>query len=299
MNIFEKSFKKFNEFQQRHNAIGFPVAVIKKYGDDQAGHKAALFTYYAFLSLFPLLLLLTTFTNDIVGSHSVLGGKIINSLNSYFPLLGNQLSSHVHTLHKSGLPLAVGILFTIYGTRGVADAFRHGVQDIWMVKKSDRDGFPASLFRSFGLIVIGGLGFIAASIISGLALVAGQGLEFRILSIALNLVILFWLFQFLLNFSLPRHVRARETSAGAATMAFGLVILQLLGNYILKHELKSLDALYSYFALALGLLFWLYLQAQILFYAVEIAVVSNLRLYPRSLNRVHTPADDRLAELKI
>ena len=49
-----------DDFQQRHRWLAFPVAVVKKYGEDQAGHRAALLAYYGFFSLFPLLLLLTS-----------------------------------------------------------------------------------------------------------------------------------------------------------------------------------------------------------------------------------------------
>jgi YihY family inner membrane protein len=299
MNKLQKFANRFNVFQQRRRLLGFVVAVIKKYNEDEAGYKAALLTYYGFLSLFPLLLLLTTVTNNLVGSHSSLGRTMIKGITSYFPLLGNQLSSHVQGLHTSGLALVAGILFTLYGTRGVADVFRHGVQNLWLVPKSQQIGFPKSVLKSLGLIIIGGSGFLAASILSGFAASAGHGLEFRILSLAINLFILFWLFLFLLNFSLPRHVTARETLPGAATAAIGLVGLQLLGTYVLARELKSLDALYSYFAIALGLLFWIYLQAQLLYYAIEISVVSSKRLYPRSLSAEHaTTADDHLAALR-
>ena len=44
-------------FQQRHRWVGMPLAVVYKYADDQGGFLAALITYYAFLSLFPALLL--------------------------------------------------------------------------------------------------------------------------------------------------------------------------------------------------------------------------------------------------
>jgi uncharacterized BrkB/YihY/UPF0761 family membrane protein len=92
----------------------------------------------------------------------------------------------------------------------------------------------------------------------------------------------------MINFSLPKHISLAETRIGAVFAAIGLVILQLLGGYILAHELKSLDALYSYFAISLGLLFWIYLQSQMLFYAVEISVVSSQKLWPRSLE-AHSP----------
>src|SRR5665811_413444 len=46
--------------QQRSPRIGFVAAVVKKFGDDQAGQLAALIAYYGFVSLFPLLLVLVT-----------------------------------------------------------------------------------------------------------------------------------------------------------------------------------------------------------------------------------------------
>ena len=49
-----------DRLQQRSRLAGFIIAVIYKYADDQGGYLAAMITYYAFVSLFPLLLLLTT-----------------------------------------------------------------------------------------------------------------------------------------------------------------------------------------------------------------------------------------------
>lgn len=279
----EKLIRKFDRYQQRHHFPGFTLAVIKKYGDDEAGRHAALLTYYLFSSLFPLLLVMTTLVDRLPGHDTHLQTTIISGITNYFPLLGQQLSSHVHSLHRSGLALALGVLFILYGTRGVADAFGRGVRKIWGVSEDEVPGFPKSALKNLSLVIFGGLGFIAASISAGLAATAGHGLGFRGLSVLINLLILFWLFTFLINASLPRHVTIKETRTGAATATIGLVILQLLGSYLLKRELKNLDALYSYFAVALGLLFWLYLQVQVIFYAIEIAVVSSQKLWPKSL----------------
>ena len=51
--------QRVDRFQRRHPVAGFPVGVIYKFGEDQGPYLAALITYYSFLSLFPLLLLLT------------------------------------------------------------------------------------------------------------------------------------------------------------------------------------------------------------------------------------------------
>ena len=46
-----------DRLQRKHGALGFPYAVVKKYGDDEGGRQAALITYYGFLRRFPLPLL--------------------------------------------------------------------------------------------------------------------------------------------------------------------------------------------------------------------------------------------------
>lgn len=293
----QKFLQKLNHYQQKHRLAGFAYAVIKKSGEDHAGHQAALLTYYSFLSLFPLLLVLTTVTNALIGSNSELEHKVMNGVTSYFPLLGDQLSNHVHTLHSSGLALLGGLLFAFYGTRGVADAFQHGIQNIWQIPPKQRDAFPKSLFKSLSIIVVGGLGFILAAVSAGIASSAGQGYAFRGLSLLLNIFILYWVFVFLLNFSLPNKISNKDTQLGAIIAALGLVILQYFGVYILGRELKNLDALYSYFAIALGLMFWLYLQAQMIYLAAQISAVHALKLWPRSLDDKHpTDVDKRIIE---
>lgn len=278
----QKFIQRLDKFQSRHRLTAVTFAVIKKYGEDEAGRQAALLTYYAFLSLFPLLLVLTTLTEFISSSHSNLQATIIQGTTNYFPVLGAQLANHVHTLQKSGLALAIGIIFTIYGAHGVADVFQSSIQRIWRVPKSQRPGFPKSTLNSLYIILIAGIGFVVASLSIGWVGTAGHGTVSQALTVIINLIIWSTLFILLLNISLPRHVPFKETKAAALTAAVGLVILQAAGAYIIHRELRHLDALYSYFALALGLLFWIYLQVQVLFYALELAAVRSHRLWPRS-----------------
>jgi membrane protein len=283
MKILNTAIKKLDAWQLAHRWSAVTYAVIKKYGQDESGSQAALLTYYSFLSLFPLILVLTTVTSLLASTHPGLQREVIRSTTAYFPVLGSQLSNHIATIHKNGLALVIGIAFTLYGARGVADAFRRGVEHIWRVPKDQRATFPKTVPNSLTIIVVGGLGFMLASISTGVAAAAGHGPAFRLLSVAVNLFILFWLFTFLLNVCLPRHVPVRDTRSGALAAAIGLIILQALGGYLLKTELQKLDALYSYFAIALGLLFWIYLQARLLYYAVTLAAVRAQHLWPRSI----------------
>lgn len=292
-NPIPKVLQMLDRWQRKHTATAFAYGVIKKYGDDEAGYQAALLTYYGFLSLFPLLLVLTTVLGILAGHHQHFQATIINGTTHYFPTFGSQLSAHLGSFHKTGLALLIGMVFTLYGARGVADAFRHGVNHIWRIPKVKRSGFPASALRSLAIIIVGGSGFIMAAIISGYTATAGHGWLFHSLSIVINLIILFWVFMFVIKLSLPVPINIRQIMAGAAAAAVGLVILQNLGSYILITQIKNLSALYSSFAIVLGLLFWIYLQSQMILYAMEIATVHSERLWPRSLTGDLTPADKR------
>lgn len=299
MSKLQNYIRTLNVYQQRHPFLAFGHGVIKKYAEDEAGYQAALLTYYAFLSLFPLLLVLTTLTERFAGRYPHLEAKIISGTTSYFPLLGNQLASHVHGLRSSGLALAAGVLFTLYGTRGLAAAFRRGIQHMWHVPRNERTGFPRSMVDNLIIICVGGAGFILASLSAGLAGAVGHGWAFRVLASALNACVLFGVFTFLIRLSVAKHARGQEIRLAAAGAAIGLVILQTAGSYLLARELRGLDALYSYFAVALGLLFWIYLQAQIMYYAVTIGIVGSQKLWPRSLEAAFpTKVDKQMSSPK-
>ena len=71
--------------------VGFPVAVVKKFGDDQAGYLVSLLAYYAFVAVFPLLLVLTAVTGVVLRDHPQLQGKLLNSAFAEFPIIGDQI----------------------------------------------------------------------------------------------------------------------------------------------------------------------------------------------------------------
>src|SRR5580765_3983898 len=99
--------------QQRHHALSFPYAVIKKYGDDQAGHQAALITYYGFLSLFPLLIVATSVVDMITRHNDSLRDRLLANVTHYLPVIGTQLQASIHSNTKTGVALVIGILVAL------------------------------------------------------------------------------------------------------------------------------------------------------------------------------------------
>lgn len=273
--------------QRSHRSTAFGFAVIKKYSEDQGGYHAALLTYYGFLSLFPTLLITTTVVQWLLQNDSPLKQRIITSVTNFFPIIGQQLQQNVHGFSKTGLPLLVGFLVLIYGLRGIADVFRHIVNNVWRVPLQDRSGFWPGVGRSFSIIVVAGSGFLASAVAASYAGSAGRDIILRLLLIVASSLFVFGAFLLVVKLGLNKDVRLRQIWLGAATVAIGSFILQSLGRLYLAHELKNLNDLYGTFAVVLGLFFWLYLIAQIIVYAIEVDSVRWLRLWPRSFMGDH------------
>src|SRR5258708_17347271 len=69
-----------DRLQREHGVLGFPYAVVKKYGDDAGGRQAALITYYGFLSIFPLLLLGVAILSRVLADHPDLRQPLIAAI---------------------------------------------------------------------------------------------------------------------------------------------------------------------------------------------------------------------------
>ncbi len=296
MNVIQRTIAWFDEYQRRHGFVGFPLAVFKKYGDDEAGHQAALLAYYAFLSIFPLLLVLTSVLKLLVRNNDELRLRIIENATTYFPIVGNELQRNVHGLGTSGIAFIVGLVLALFGARGVADALRGGINHVWQIPYVRRSGFPRALLQSFGSIAIGGAGLMLAPIISGYAVsLGGHGWLARTIALLITVGILYGMFLALVRIALPVRVPLRDLRPAAALAAIGLTTLQIVGGFILTRQLQHLNDLYGTFALVLGLLYWLYLQSQILFYAFEVASVRALKLWPRSIDQQKLTEQDHRA----
>lgn len=290
--------KKFDDLQQRHSAVGFPLAVMKKFGDDQAGNLAALIAYYAFFSIFPLLLVLVTVLGVVLHNDPSLQHRIVNSALTDFPVIGDQLKKNVGSLDRTGAGLIIGLIGTFWGARGVANAAQNAFNAVWEVPFKDRPGFPKNQLRSVAMIGVVGLGVLVTTALSAIGGgTGGVGAAVRAGAIALSFVLnalLFWLGFRLATASV---VKTRELLLGAILAAVVWQVLQGVGGYLVAHELKNSSGVYGVFGLVLGLLSWLYLQAQFTIYAVEIDVVRQRRLWPRSLLAPPlTEADERAYE---
>jgi len=281
--------RSVDAFQQRHAAIGFPFAVVKKFGHDQAGNLAALIAYYGFFSLFPLLLVLVTVLGMVLRNNPDLQTRILDSALANFPVIGTEISRNVHALEGSGATLALGIALTLWSGLGVIKATQAAMNTVWNVPFEHRPNFLKSTLRA--LIMLGGLGVLTLA--SAAAGSVGGGSDqwwLVILGVAVSLVMNLFLFLLAFRILTSENLTWSEVLPGAAVGSVAWTTLQALGGYYVSHQLQGASEVYGTFAMVIGLLAWIFIGAQVTLLAAEVNVVRKRHLWPRSL--VQPPLTD-------
>jgi membrane protein len=284
MNPIEKTVRKVDAAQQRHTFLSFPMAVVKKFGDDQAGYLAALIAYYGFFSLFPLMLVFVSVLGILLSGNPDLQQSIVNSALRDFPVIGDQISKNIHAISGNGFALAVGILGTLWAGLGVTQAAQNAMNRIWDVPRKDWPNFLFSRLRGLAMLAILGIITVGATFLSGFSSSGSASSVLLILAgIAGSLVLNFLLFFLSFMVLTVKNVAWRDVVPGSIVAAVLWTLLQALGGYYLTHQIKNASEVYGTFALVIGLLVWIYLGAQLTLYCAEINVVRARRLWPRSL----------------
>jgi len=297
MERLRRLMRAIDDYQRRHPWLAFPVAVVKKYGDDQAGNHAALLAYYGFFSLFPLLLVAVTVIGFVLQGHSDLSERLVGSALRQFPIIGDDIGATVRQSHLrgSGLGLAVGVALTLWGGLGVAEAAQNAMNGIWNVPRKRYPGLLVRRLRGLAWLTVLGGGLLLASVASGVAAAAGPAWSGPLQVVgatAVNTLLFVVGFRVLT----VRDVSPRSLLPGAVVAAVAWALLQWLGGWYVDRVLRNASATYGGFALVIGLLSWLYLAATVTLYAAEVNVVRVRRLWPRSLLPPLGAADEQVLE---
>ncbi len=287
--------KRFDRFQQRHPAVAVPMAVVKKFGNDSASNLAALVAYYAFFSLFPLLLVFVTVLGYVLQHHPGTLHSIENSVRTNFPAVDKVFD--FTALHGHLLPLVIGLVGAFWSGLGVTGAAQNALDTIWAVPQKERPNFIKSKLRGIGLLLAIGVLFLIATGASGLVSGGLGGAGTTIAGIAVSLVANAVLFLVAFRLMTASGVPTRKLLIGVAVAAVFWTILQALGGLYLGHVTKHMSPAYATVGTVIALLVWLHLGAQLTLYAAELNVVLERRLWPRSLiGPPVAPADQQTYE---
>jgi membrane protein len=277
-----RGLRAFDAAQQRSRWLALPVAVVRKFFEDNGGQFAGLMAYYGFFSLFPLLLVLVTVLGLVLHGDVSLQHRIEDSSLAQFPIIGTQIRSSIKSLNGGVFPLAIGLVGAVWGGLAFTKATQIALDRVWAVPQEHRHSFLRSKLRGLMLLsVLGGVNVLTTAL-DGFV-VAGGDLPQRLAALVVSITLDFGLFVavFVLMTSYPATVR--EVLPGAIVATIAWEILQHAGGYLVAHQFKNLSSTYGLFALVLGTLAWLHIGAQSTLYAAELNVVRARKLWPRSI----------------
>jgi membrane protein len=264
-----------------------PIGVVYKFFDDQGGYLAAVLTYYAFVAIFPILLIASSVLGFVLQGHPELQQEILSSALAQFPIVGDQLG-RPEGIQGSTSAVVVGSLAALYGVVGLGQAAQNAVNVTWAIPRNSRLNPVVSRLRSLIWLVLAGIALVLIAVLTSLGshlevFGAELGAGVRWLAVIATVVLNTGVLAVMIRFSTPQKERLREVIPGAATIAVLWQLLQVLGGVYVEHVIQKAGQMNAVFAVVLGLVALLYIASVIAMLGLEINVVLAKRLYPRAL----------------
>jgi len=259
--------KRLDRYQRTHRWLGFPIAVIYKFFDDQGVYLAVLITHYAFLSIFPLLLFAIAILGFVAAGHTNFAGDVIHNLG----LTGDAakgITTAIQTAQKSRRAASVvGVVGLLWSGLGLVAAFQYAINAAWQVRgRGWRDKLSGLLWLA-GATLLFLTSFATSAVINVLpGFLAPVGI---LAGLSVNLGLWLWTFKILAT----RNVGWQALLPGAVVGALGLEILKAVGAFYVPRAVASASALYGTLGVVFATLAWLLFFGRLVVYAAVVNVV--------------------------
>ena len=269
-------------YQQRHPALGVPIAVARKFIDDESINLAAVIAFWAFFSIFPLLLLFVTLLGYVLPPN--LQGDVLRSAARFFPLLSTESIGH---LSGRWWTLVVGILSALWSGSFVVIAIQSAFDSVWDIPHAQRPHFGAQIKRGVFTLSAIALGLVISTMISNYVSATATGTSLGMVARPAGylIAILLDVGLFVVAFRLltDRDVSTRDVLPGALLSGIVFWLLQQLSSLIISQYLHNAEKIYGNFATVITMLSWFYLQSVVTLVGAQLNVVLKERLHPRRL----------------
>ncbi|WP_035906771.1 YihY/virulence factor BrkB family protein [Knoellia subterranea] len=278
-----------DRFQRKHRILGYPLAVIYKFYDDQAGYLVGLIAYYSFLSFLPLLLIFTTALSLVLQNYPDLQQRMIDSALSEIPVIGDQLSEPA-ALRGSITGVIISGVVALYGGLGIGQAFQYAMNTVWGVPRNNRPNPFHSRGRSFLLLLTVLLFVIITTTIS---IVSARASDDFPATTRVGVVVATFLgtalvFALGMRRAVALNLRLRDVAVGAFGAALTWQGLQYFGVGFVERAVNTTSAINSVFGIVIGLFAFFHLAALGVVFFAEADVVRRNHLYPRALLTLFT-----------
>lgn len=253
---------------ERWRVVGPALAVQQRYSELRGNNLAAAVTFQAFLSLFPLVLVIVAVVGFVAhGTDINIAGRIIGGLG----LRGESARTIANAVQQAEenrnatAPLAVIAL--LWSGLGLVNAFQFAFNQVWQV---DERGMKD---KAVGLLWLAGAAtlFVATAAFTTLlnwlpGVVAPLGI---VIGFAVNCALWLWSFKVLPNRNLPW----RALVPGAVLGAVGMEVLKLVGAVWVPRAVANSSELYGSLGVVFAVLAWLLFFGRLAVYAAVLNVV--------------------------
>jgi membrane protein len=250
-----------------------------RYRRRQGDLMAAGVTYFGFLGLFPLLLLVASVAGLVLSGNTLLQQQLYDAIREAVPgSTGDWLVEQVQSaISSAGVVGIIGLVGFLYAGLRLMDQLRIGMQRIWKGRVDDPEFLRDNLQDIVALLALFAAGLLSLGLTTVVTQATARVLEFFGLDDAAGYGVLTWVsgialalagdtvvFLWLLRFVPSVHHPFRLLLPGALFGAVGIEVLKLVGGFYLSLISRSVTA--SAFGGAVGILVWINLVARFSFY---------------------------------
>ncbi len=274
--------ERIDRAQQRSRRAGIAVATYKKFSQDESENLAAVIAFWAFFSVFPLLLAGVTVLGWVLSASDK--ASVLGRIAEMFPLLE---ARSIRGLTGSSWALLLGVLTALWSGLAVVRTIQTAFSSVWEIPQHLRPNALRQVGRSLRVLATIGLGLLASTLLSSFVTSSSNGVSLGVaghiggylIALALDVGLVVASFRVLT----AAEVSIRDVLPGALLSGVVFFVLQEASAVIISRYLKGAQSTYGHFATVITILWWFYLQAVVTLLGAQLNVVLKQRLYPRSL----------------
>ncbi len=245
--------------------IGRAIAVQARFNEIHGITLASSITLYAFLALFPILLLGVWALGLVSGDSTSFVRDVVHNI-GFRGETATQVVRTVNRARHNNLLAGIGFITALWTVSNLTQGLQNAWNSAWQVRTRGLRDRVLGLTWALGA----GLMIVISSTIT--AWIRGFGVDLQILGgvIALLVTIGLWLWT---SWWLPnRHVPIRALLPAAVIGGTVFEILKVAVTYLVPTGARSTDHVYGSIGLAFAIVFWLLIVGRVVAYVACIEV---------------------------
>ena len=277
----DSTVARVDHWQQQHRATAITVATVKKFIADDSGNLAALLAFWAFFSIFPLMLAAATVLSWLLPSN--VSNDVLHTIDDYVPLI----DFSTRTISGSWWALVLGLVSALWAATRMTRTARVAFDSVWRVPGAERARVVEQTLGGLKALALIGLALVFSVLTTGFVSGTSHKLDIGAVAVvggyAIAVVIDVVVFVIAFRVLTSREVSTHDVLPGALVAGVGFWLLQSLSSVIISRYLQNAQKTYGNFATVITLLWWFYLTGVLTLLGAQLNVVLRERSWPRSL----------------